>query len=73
MLELLYSPAPKSGCRPTEPPMKLIIAAEFGSTGAEEISVFQRLSDGKGTNPLRLAPCPLDMLPQLEVCVEPFT
>src|ERR1700733_7255114 len=36
-------------------PMKLIIAAECGSTGAEEISSFQRLSAGNGTNPLRLA------------------
>src|SRR5271170_211732 len=38
--------------------MKLIIAVEFGSTGALETSVFHRLSLGKGTNPLRLPPCP---------------
>lgn len=39
-------------------PMKLMIAAEFESTGADEMSLFQRLSDGNGTNPLRLPPCP---------------
>ena len=39
-------------------PMKLMIAAEFGSTGAEEMSLFQRLSAGNGTNPFRLALCP---------------
>jgi hypothetical protein len=36
-------------------PMKLTMAAEFASTAAEEISLFQRLSAGKGTNPFRLA------------------
>src|SRR5208283_1570315 len=30
----------------------------MGSTGALEISVFQRLSAGKGTKPFRLAPWP---------------
>ena len=39
--------------------MKLMIAVEFGSTGAEEISVFQALSAGNGTKPLRLPPCPV--------------
>lgn len=39
-------------------PMKLMIAAEFGSTGAFEISVFHRLSDGNGTNPFKLASWP---------------
>jgi hypothetical protein len=39
-------------------PMKLMIAAEFASTGAEEMSLFQRLSTGKGTNPFRPALCP---------------
>jgi hypothetical protein len=36
----------------------LMIAAEFASTGAEEMSLFQRLSAGNGTNPFRLALCP---------------
>jgi hypothetical protein len=39
-------------------PMKVMIADEFASTGAEEISVFHALSDGNGTNPPRLAPWP---------------
>jgi hypothetical protein len=38
--------------------MKLMIALEFASTGAEEMSLFQRLSAGNGTNPFRLALCP---------------
>src|SRR6266852_4420825 len=42
-------------------PMKLMMASEFASTGAPEISVFQRLSLAKGRNPLRLAPCPVLM------------
>jgi hypothetical protein len=33
--------------------MKLMIAEEFASTGAVEISLFQRLSLGNGTNPCR--------------------
>ena len=41
--------------------MKLMIAEEFASTGAVEISLFQRLSLGNGTNPCRLAPCPVDI------------
>lgn len=55
MLCPLYRPEPKSGWRPIPVPMKLMIAAEFGSTGAEEMSLFQRLSGGNGTNPFRLA------------------
>jgi len=39
-------------------PMKLTIAAEFESTGAEEMSLFQGLSGGNGKNPFRLALCP---------------
>src|ERR1700734_3992499 len=54
MIDPLYSPEPKSGCRPTPGPMKLISAAEFGSTAADEISVFHRLLAGNGTNPPRL-------------------
>ena len=38
--------------------MKLMIAAEFGSTGAAEMFLFQALSAGNGTKPLRLAPWP---------------
>src|SRR6266446_10578363 len=40
-------------------PMKLMMAPEFASTGEAEISLFQRLSLAKGTNPLRLAPWPV--------------
>lgn len=58
MIEPSYVPEPKSGCSGTLAPMKLMMAAEFGSTGADEISLFQRLSDGNGTKPLRLASCP---------------
>src|SRR5215471_275857 len=71
--EPLYRPAPKSGCRPMELPMKLRMFAELESTGEEEISLFQRLSEGNGRKPLRLAPCPVDMLEQPEVCGEPLT
>ncbi len=39
-------------------PMKLMIALELASTGEPEISLFQRVSLAKGTNPFRLAPCP---------------
>ena len=56
-----------------ELPMKLRMLAELGSTGEEEMSLFQRLSEGNGRKPLRLAPCPVDMPEQLEVCGEPLT
>jgi hypothetical protein len=36
----------------------VMIELELGSTGAVEMSVFQRLFDEKGTNPPRLAFCP---------------
>lgn len=65
MLEPLYKPEPKSGCKPMEGPMKLMIAVELGSTGAEEMSWFHRLSDGNGTNPFRLALCPRPIPEQL--------
>ena len=39
-------------------PMKLMMAVEFGSTGAAEMSAFHRLSAGNGTKPFRLALCP---------------
>jgi hypothetical protein len=48
--------------------MKLMTAAELGSTGVEEMSAFQRLSAGNGTKPPRLAPWPSDRELQLEVC-----
>ena len=54
-------------------PMKLMIALEFGSTGAEEMSLFQRLSAGNGTNPFRLALCPRLIPLQALACVPPFT
>jgi hypothetical protein len=38
-----------------------MIAFEFGSTGADEISVFHRLLLVKGRKPFRLAPCPVDI------------
>src|SRR3954470_23220080 len=38
-----------------------MIVLELGSTGAEEMSVFQRLLPAKGTKPPRLAPCPVDI------------
>src|ERR1700741_1114983 len=47
--------------------------AELGSTGAEEMSLFQRLSVGNGTKPPRLALGPVDICEQLEVWTEPFT
>ena len=51
-------PVPKSGCRPIVEPMVLMIVPEFESTGEAEMSLFQRLSEAKGTNPLRFAPEP---------------
>src|SRR5580698_164671 len=49
-----YSPEPKSGCNGVLLPMKLMMAEEFGSTGALEMLVFQRLLGGKGTKPFKL-------------------
>lgn len=54
-------------------PMKLMMLAELGSTGALVMSVFQRLEERKGTKPLRLAPWPVDICEQAEFCVEPLT
>ena len=48
MSDPLYWPEPKSGCRPIVGPMKLMMAVEFGSTGAAEISVFHKLLLVKG-------------------------
>src|ERR1700730_9464446 len=53
--------------------MKAMIAFDLGSTGAEEVSLFQRLSAGKGRNPPRLAPRPRARVLQLEACVAAVT
>src|SRR5580704_9817256 len=58
MLEPSNSPEPKSGCTGSVAPMKLMIAAEFGSTVALATFWFHKLSAGKGRKPFRLAPCP---------------
>src|ERR1700733_5650868 len=58
MIEPAKSPEPKSACRPIDGPMKLISAAEFGSSGADEMSWFHRLSAGNATNPPRLPSWP---------------
>src|SRR6202050_5755642 len=58
MIAPVYTPEPKSGCRPTVGPMKLSSAPEFGSAGADEMSVFHRLLAGNGTNPPRLPSWP---------------
>src|ERR1700733_6813171 len=58
MIEPAKVPEPKSACRPMVGPMKLISAAEFGSTGADEMSLFQGLSAGNGMNPPKLPSCP---------------
>jgi len=49
----------------------LVIASEFGSTGAEAILVFHALSAGKGTKPFRLALLPSDILEQLCAAATP--
>ena len=53
--------------------MKLMIAAEFESTGSAEMSWFHRLAAGKGTNPLRLAPWPALIALQLDVIAAVMT
>src|SRR5579871_317327 len=50
---------PQSGCRFTEPTQFEMIELELGSTGAAEMSVFQRLLLENGTNPFRLAVWPV--------------
>src|ERR1700721_2108320 len=59
MIEPSNSPEPKSGWTAAVPPIKVMIAAEFGSTAAPEIFVFQRLSAGKGRKPFKLPPWPV--------------
>ena len=41
-----------------------MIVAEFGSTGAVVMLVFQASEDGNGTNPFRLPRLPVLMFPQ---------
>src|SRR5438552_15469918 len=50
---------PKSGCRPVLRPMLAMRAAEFGSTGAVEMSWFQGLSAGNTCWPSMNAPPPV--------------
>src|SRR5438445_90445 len=50
---------PKSGWRPVVRPMLAISAAEFGSTGAVEMSWFQGLSAGNTCWPSMNAPPPV--------------
>jgi len=45
-----------------------MMLAEFGSTGASEISVFQRLEPSNGTNPFRLVSCPTVIPLQVPAC-----
>ena len=52
---------PQSGWTFTDPTQFVMMVLELGSTGADEISVFQRLLLVKGTNPFRLAVCPTDI------------
>src|SRR5438094_5751674 len=61
-------PAPKSGCRVTVEPIKLMMLSELGSTGAVEMSVFHRLELGNGTKPFRLAPWPTLIPLQVPLC-----
>src|SRR5580704_5282829 len=44
--------------------MKLMMAAELGSTAAFAILVFHKLLGGKGRNPFRLPSCPRVIPPQ---------
>jgi hypothetical protein len=48
--------------------MKLMIAAELGSTGELEMSVFHRFAEVNGRNPFRLAPTPVPIALQASVC-----
>jgi uncharacterized MAPEG superfamily protein len=49
------------------------MVAEFGSTGAAAMLVFQTLKEGNGTNPFRLAFSPRDMPAQLWADAEAVT
>src|ERR1039457_2072244 len=65
-----YRPEPKSACNGVVDPMKLMIASEFGSSGALAMFVFQRPLDGKGMNPFKLAPCPKLIRLQGLICAD---
>src|SRR5271155_2811493 len=54
-------------------PMKLMMAFEFGSTAAPEMSVFHAFPAGNGRNPFRLAPCPRLMPLHALEFTAPFT
>ena len=54
-------------------PMKLMMAFEFGSTAASEMSVFQALPAGNGRKPFRLAPWPVLMPLHALEFTAPFT
>src|SRR5262245_50658859 len=47
-----------------------MILSEFGSTGIEEISVFQALSPGNGMKPFRSAPGPVSMPAHVPFCAK---
>src|SRR5579863_9303230 len=51
--------------------MKLMMLAELGSTGAAEMSVFQRLVLGNGTKPLRLDNWPVLIPAQVPAWAKP--
>src|SRR5690349_11311744 len=53
--------------------MKLMMPLEFRSTGAVEISLFHKLSSGKGRKPFKLAPAPGVIPLQVAVWVDPPT
>src|SRR5215472_15726019 len=46
-LTAIVESCPKSGCSGELAPINAMILSEFGSTGIEEMSVFQALSAGK--------------------------
>src|SRR5437773_10912838 len=47
-----------------------MILSEFGSTGIEEIFVFQALSAGNGMNPFRSAPRPVSIPAHVPLCAK---
>src|SRR5215467_14584962 len=47
-----------------------MILSEFGSTGIEEMFVFQALSVGNGMNPFRSAPGPISIPPHVPLCAK---
>jgi hypothetical protein len=50
-----------------------MIEAEFGSTAADEMSVFHAFEAGNGTKPLKLAPIPRLMLLHADAETPPVT